>query len=101
MSDDSDDVDLEASANPHENLDDVERDARDSEVADAKAMDSYRIGGNGGMQVMDRQIRIARADIKKYGYTPHCHRCLDIAAGAYGTKAHHCDEYRLRIYLKY
>ena len=31
----------------------------------------------------------------------HCHRCLDIEAGAYGTKAHHADECRLRIDLKY
>ena len=35
VSDDSDDVDLEAFANPHENLDDAERDARDSEGADS------------------------------------------------------------------
>ena len=35
MSDDSDDVDIEASANLHESLDDAERDARYSEVADS------------------------------------------------------------------
>ena len=34
-------------------------------------------------------------------YTPRCHRCLDIEAGAYGTKAHHSDECRLRIHVKY
>ena len=43
MSDDSDDVDIEAFAHPHENLDDAERDARDSEAADSRAMDSSRI----------------------------------------------------------
>lgn len=87
--------------NPHENLDDAEHDARYSEAADSRAMDSSRIGGDEGMNMMDRQICITRADLKKYGYTPHCHRCLDIAAGAYGSKAHHSEECRLRIYLKY
>ena len=53
MSDDSDDVDLEAFPNSQENLDDVERDARDSEVADAKAMDTSGIGGHEGVKVMD------------------------------------------------
>ena len=101
MSDDSDDVDLEASQNPHENLDDVERDARDSEVADVKTMDPSRIGGDEGMKVMDRQIDITLADIKKYGYTPHCHRCLDSDAGAFATKAHHSDGCRHRIDRRY
>ena len=87
MSDDSDEVDIEAFANPHEKLDDAERDARDSEPADSRAMDSSRIGGDEGMKLMDRQIRTNRADIRKYGYTPRCHRCLDIEAGAYGTEA--------------
>ena len=95
MSDDSDDVDIEAFAKPHENLDDAKRDARDSEAADARAMDSSSIGGDEGMKVMDRQICIALADLKKYGLTLHLHRCLDIEAGAYGTKAHHSDECRL------
>ena len=99
ISDDSDDVDIEAFADAHENLDDAERDARDSEVADSRAMDSSCIGGDEGMKGMDQQIRITRADRRKYGYTPHCHRCLDIEAGAYGTKAHHSDKCRLRIYL--
>ena len=40
MSDDSGDVDIEAFAKPHENLDDAERDARDSEATDARAMDN-------------------------------------------------------------
>ena len=53
------------------------------------------------MKVMHRQIRVARADLHKYGYTPHCNRCLDSEAGACGTKARHSDECRLRIYLKY
>ena len=47
---------------------------------------------------MDRQIRITRADFEKHVYTPHCHRCLDIEAGACGTKAHNSDECRLRMY---
>ena len=54
MSDDSGDADIEAFANHHENLDDAERDARDSEVADSRAMDSSRIGGDEGMKTMDR-----------------------------------------------
>ena len=53
------------------------------------------------MNILDWQIRITRADLRKYGYTSHCHRCLDIEAGAYGTKAHHSDECRLRIDLEY
>ena len=101
MSDDPDDVDIEAFDNPHENLDDAERGTRDSEAADSRAMDSSCIGGDEGMKRMDRKIRITRADLDKYGYTPHCDRCLDIEAGAYGTKAHHSDECHLRSYLKY
>jgi hypothetical protein len=101
VSDEPDDVDIEAFPNPHENLDDAERDARDSEAVDSRAMDSSRIGGDEGMKVMDRQIRLTRADLRKYGYTSHCPRCLDIEAGAYGTRAHHSDECRLRIYLSY
>ena len=42
MSDDSDNVDIEAFAKPHENLDDAQRDARDSETTDARAIDSYK-----------------------------------------------------------
>ena len=40
MFDDSDDVDIEAFANPRENLDDAEHDAQESEAADFRAMDS-------------------------------------------------------------
>ena len=53
------------------------------------------------MNMMDPRICITRADLKKYGYTPHCHPCLDIEAGAYGTEAHQSDECRLILYLKY
>ena len=46
MSNDSDDVDIEAFSNTHENLDDVERDARDSEAADAKVQECIQTGGS-------------------------------------------------------
>ena len=68
MSADSDDVDIEAFADHHENLDNAERDARDSEVADSRAMDPFRIGRDEEMKIMDRQICITRADLTKYGY---------------------------------
>ena len=55
--------DVEAFDNPHENLDDAQRDRQDTEVEDSRMDNSARIGGDAGVQVMDRQIRITKTKI--------------------------------------
>ena len=50
---------------------------------------------------MDKQIRITKRDLIKYGYSPNCPRCLDLEAGIPRSNRHHSDECRLRVYLNY
>ena len=62
--------DIEAFVNPHENLDDAQRDKQDTEVDDSRMDNSARIGGDVGVQIMDKQIRITKRDLIKYGWWP-------------------------------
>jgi len=81
--------DVEAFDNPHENLDDAQRDRQDTEMDDSRMDDSARIGGDASVQIMDRQIRSTKKDRIRYGYTPGCPRCLDLEAGVPRSNRHH------------
>ena len=59
--------DIEAFGNPHENLQDAQRDKQDTEVDDSWMDSSARIGCGAGVQIMDKQIRITKRDLIKYG----------------------------------
>ena len=45
--------DIVAFGNPHENLDDAQRDKQGTEVDDSQMDNSARIGGDAGVQIMD------------------------------------------------
>lgn len=44
-----------------------------------------------------RRIRITKADLVKYGYTPGCPRCAALQGGAKDPACHHTEECRFRI----
>ena len=92
---------LEPFEKSHENLDDAPQDERDTDVDDSRLDDSARIGGEGGVQNMDRQIRITKKDLITYGYSPNCPRCLDLKAGVPKSNRHLSNECRFRIGLNY
>ena len=83
--------DLEAFDNPHENIDNAQRDKQDTEIDDSRMDDSARIGGDTGVQIMDRQIRITKEDLIHYGFTPDCPRCIDLEAGVPKSHRHHSN----------
>ena len=76
-----DEVDIEAFPDPHVDGDAAEREALDTEIPDAMAADMSKICGPAGMATLDRQIRITKKDVLKYGYSPESSRCLDLEAG--------------------
>ena len=97
------DVEVEEFERPHANADDQCRDAQSTEVADAAASNNAHphLGGDEGKEVLDRQIRITMKDLKKYGFSPGCPRCLDLEAGFHQTRRNHSDTCRLRMYSQF
>ena len=48
-----------------------------------------------------KRMRITQADIKKYGYTPACPRCIALESGDHESTVGHNDDCRDRIYREY
>ena len=92
-------IDIEAMPRPHADGDTEQRDALDTEIADAKHDDFDEIGGDEGFKIMTRQVCITKRDFIKFGYSERCPLCLDMQAGVPRPTTHHTDECRLRIYL--
>ena len=62
-------VDIEALEQPHIHLDEAQRQAEDGEIAIDREEGPARLGGNKGMKTLDRNVRITKKDLLKYGYT--------------------------------
>ena len=93
--------DVESFPNPHANADADQIAAENSGQVLGGDESSARIGGDEGVKVMNRNIRITKKDLVKYGYTPHCPRCMGFESGCFKTNRHHTDECHLRLYLHY
>ena len=86
-------AEVEELIDPHENADETRGHMDD--------VDECIVIGSEKMKVMDRQIRITLKDLRHYGFSEGCPRCLDLQAGCYRTDRHHNDPCRLRLYLAY
>ena len=47
------------------------------------------------------RIRITRADLNSYGYSPGCPRCNDLRSGKIHSNSNHTEECRYRIYSEW
>ena len=84
---------VEASASPHANA--------DADNVDREADSSVPVEVRQRAPALDRQVRITRKDLEKFGYEPECPRCEDLQAGRFKSKRNHSDVCRLRMYCHF
>ena len=52
---------------------------------------------NGKLKKIDRQIKLTVLNVKRFGWSDKCPRCLDLKAGHFRIDKHHTDECNLRM----
>ena len=76
--------DIEASEQPHEPNEDTTDTAADDD----------------GKTAVPRRVRITMKDLKRYGFTGECPRCIDLELGRANSRNNHNEECRDRMYKK-